>query len=214
MQGQAELRALEGRARRYWNEDGIPELVMGLVWLLWGGLLLLEPAMPAGLRRPYALLMPLVLVLSGFAANGVVRRLKARWSDPLGGYVRHSPPSRATGLGAALVAIAAAVIVAYLATGSRAATMESRLAPIVGVLAALAFLVGAVRQGAPYLYALAAVALLLGLAIGALGLGLAGLNWLLIGLGLAASLLGLRRLRAFRRRWQGPAAAVDTDEAA
>lgn len=211
MQNPAELRMLEGRARRYWNEDGIPECVMGLVWLLWGGLLLLEPVLPEALRRPYALLMPLVLVLSGFLAQGVIRRLKARWSDPLGGYVRHGPPGRAAGLGAALVAIAAAAMVAYLATGSRAASMEARLAPIVGVLAALAFMVGGLRQGAPYLYALAAVALLLGLAIGSLGLGLAGLNWLLIGLGLASALLGLLRLRAFRRRW-APSAAAAADE--
>mgnify|MGYP000962020371 CR=1 FL=1 len=208
MQGQAELRALEGRSRRYWNEDGIPELVMGLIWLLWGALMILETALPRGLQEPYTMLMPLVLVLSGFLAHGLIRRLKARLSDPLGGYVRHGPPSRAASLGAAGLAVAVAALVAYLAAGSRAASMETRLVPIVGVLAALAFLVGAVRQGAPWLLALAAVALLLGLAVGSLGLGLAGLNWLLIGLGLAASLLGLLRLRSFRRRWATSAAAT------
>ena len=44
----AELRDLAARPRRYWHVDGIPELVMGLVWLLWGGALLLGEALPRG----------------------------------------------------------------------------------------------------------------------------------------------------------------------
>ena len=30
------LREIENRPHRYWNVDGLPEIVMGALWVLWG----------------------------------------------------------------------------------------------------------------------------------------------------------------------------------
>lgn len=193
-----ELRELETRSQRYWTVDGIPELVMGLVWVLWGTALIAEDALPRNAwGAALTMAIPAVLVLSGVGANWLTRRLKERLSYPRTGYVEFQAPSRRQRLLVAGVAmVTAAVLAAMIATG-RAAGMEHVASPAIGLVISLAFLVMSLRQRSPHLLALAGVALALGIGIGMLKLGWRSLNWLFIGLGVASAAVGAWRLRRY-----------------
>lgn len=196
-----DLHDLETRPIRYWHVDGLPELVMGLVWLIWGGALLVGEALPRGtVANLFWTAFPAILVLSGVVANWAVRQLKSRVTYPRTGYVAYPEPSRWTRLTTAAIAVITAAVVAGLAARAGSAGLEQTIAPIIGVLLSLAFTVTSVRQRAPHLLALAGVALALGVAVGALGLGWPGLNWLFVWLGAASVAVGAGRLRGYLRR--------------
>lgn len=198
----ADLRDLERRPRRYWHVDGIPELVMGLVWLVWGAALLLEEALPreGGGAAAYRMAVPAVLVLGGVAANRAIAALKARLTFPRTGYVAYREPGPLGRVLVALLVVGAAAAVAALVVYARAAGVERSAAPIFGVVVSLAFVATAVRHRAPHLLALAGVALALGIALASLGLGWTAANWLFVGIGVASAALGAVRLRAYLRR--------------
>jgi len=194
----AELRALENRPRRYWNVDGIPELMMGLVWILWGGALLVGEALPRGsAANVYWMVFPAVLVLSGVASNWAIKKLKERLTYPRTGYIEYREPARhvrlLTGL---MVVVTAAALAALIVTG-RAAGLEHTAAPAIGVILSLAFVVASIRQKAPHFLALAGVALALGAAFATLKLGFAAINWLFVWLGVVATIMGVWRLRRY-----------------
>ncbi|MBM4118800.1 hypothetical protein FJ251_13910 [bacterium] len=194
----SELRDLETRSQRYWTLDGIPERVMGLVWLLWSAALIAEDALPrSAWGGVLTMAIPAVLVVSGVGANWLIRRLKERLSYPRTGYVGYPEPSRRQRLLAAGVACLAALSLATLILTGRAEGMERVISPAIGLVISLAFLVLSLRQRAPHLLALAGVALALGIGIGMLKLGWRSLNWLFIGLGAASVALGLWRLRRY-----------------
>jgi hypothetical protein len=205
MTTQSQLRDLEQRPQRYWNADGIPELVMGLVWVLWGVALLIGEALPQGQgQQAYWLVMPAILVLSGFGANWLVKQLKERLTYPRAGFVTYREPGRATRLLSAGVAVLAAATLAFLIVTGRQGGLEHAAAPAIGLVLSLAFLVAALRQRAPHYLALAGVALMLGLAFGALKLGWESLNWMLVWLGAAAASMGAWRLSRFLRLHERP----------
>jgi hypothetical protein len=194
----SELDDLEQRPRRYWHVDGIPELVMGGIWILWGAAVLIGEALPRGPGFVvYWLTVPAVLALSGVAARWLVIRLKERLTYPRTGYVDYPEPTRRTRVMAAAIAIAAAAAMAGVLLIGRAAGAANVAAPAVGVVLSLGFLVISVRQRAPHLLALAGVALALGIAGGVVKLGWTSLNWLFVGLGLAAAGVGAWRLRRY-----------------
>jgi hypothetical protein len=198
----AELRDFESRPRRYWNIDGIPELVMGLVWIVWGLALVVGETLPRGSAAAayYWMCVPAILVLSGVAATWLTRRLKARLTDPRTGYVELRQPGRGVHALTALIAIAAAAVLAGLVVSGRATGAEHMASPAVGVILSLAFVAASVRQKAPSFLALAGVALALGVAFAILKLGLTAMNWLFVGLGAATVLTGGWRLRSYLAR--------------
>jgi hypothetical protein len=196
-----DLRDIERRATTYWNVDGLPELMMGLLWLLWGGSMLVGQTLPRGtVWNLYWMFTPALLVLSGVAANWMTKKLKARITFPRAGYVEWNEPTRAVRLATAAVAVISAAALAALVARSRVEGVEHIAAPGFGVILSLAFLVISVRQRAPYHLAMAGVALMLGLAFGALKIGWDGMNWMLVVLGIAEALIGSLRLRMFLRR--------------
>lgn len=196
-----QLRDLDHRPQRYWNIDGIPELVMGLVWMLWGAALIVGDALPRGAAAGlYWIVVPAILVLSGFAANWVVRRLKQRVTYPRTGYIAYRDPGPRARLATGAVVIAAAATIAAIVVTGRAAGMEHSVGPVLGVIISLAFVVASLRQKAPHLLSLAGVALALGIAFGTLKMGWAAVNWLFVWLGLAAATMGAWRLRRYLRQ--------------
>ena len=198
---------LARRPQQYWDVDGLPELMMGLLWMVWGGAWLLGDALPRDWRaNTYWATVPALLALSGFAAIWMTKRLKARLTFPRTGYVDWNEPSRSARLTAAGVAVATAIILVALST-SRRTSVENAAAPVVGVILSLAFVVASLRQRAPHYLALAAVAGALGLAFGALRLGWESINWIFIALGAASASLGGLRLVWFLRRH--PLASVE-----
>lgn len=188
------------RPQRYWDVDGLPELMMGLLWMLWGGAWLLGDTLPRGWRSSaYWSAVPALLALSGVAAVWATKRLKERLTFPRTGYVDWKEPSGSSRVSAAAVAMGTAMVFAAVAA-NRDAGMERVAAPLLGVILSLAFVVASLRQRAPHLLALAGVAIALGLAFGALRAGWESVNWLFVALGAASAALGSLRLVLFLRK--------------
>lgn len=196
-----DLKNLERRPQQYWDVDGLPELVMGLLWIVWGGAWLFGQTLPRGsVWNTYWLFTPALLACSGVAAVWAIKRLKARITFPRAGFVEWKEPTRGQRLATAGVAILAAAALAGLLAASRQPDRVGAVAaPGVGVLLSLGFLVASLKQRAPHLLALAGVALMLGLAFGALRTGWDAMNWMLVALGAASMIVGAVRLRLFIR---------------
>ena len=190
----------ERRAQRYWTIDGLPELLMGLLWILWGAAFLAGEALPRGpVWNIYWTFTPAVLALSGVAAVWAIKRLKARITFPRTGYVEWREPSRPQRLLTAAVAILTASLLVTIVAIGRGRGMESVAAPALGVILSLGFVVASLSQRAPYMLALAGVALVLAVVFGTVSTGWDAVNWMFIGLGVAAVVLGAIRLRLFLR---------------
>ena len=196
-----DLNDIARRPTRYWNADGLSELMMGLLWILWGGAWQLGQALPRGQTwRVYTMLTPALLALSAVAATWATKKLKARITFPRTGYVEWKEPTGGQRLAAAGIALLSAFALAAVIAKSRAAGFERVAAPSMGVLLSLSFLVASLRQRAPHWLALAGVALALGLAFGALTIGWDAAYWLLMALGAATVLVGGLRIKWFLDR--------------
>ncbi|MBI5086716.1 MAG: hypothetical protein HZB13_19235 [Acidobacteria bacterium] len=201
------LSDLQSRPLRYWNIDGLPELMMGLVWILWGGSFILGESLPKGTaRNVFWMFIPAILCLSGVASNWAVKRLKERITYPRAGFIEMKQPGGALRLATAAVAMVSAAALAALVVRARAAGIQTMISPIFGVLVSLAFLVASVRMKAPHYLALAGLSLALGLAFGAFQLGWESLNYLFLALGAVCSLAGAIRLALFLKRHPAGAA--------
>lgn len=196
-----DLGEIERRPAKYWNADGLPEVMMGLVWVLWGTAWLVGESLPHGTAwNIYWMFTPALLALSGVASVWATKKLKARITFPRGGYVEWKEPTRTQRVIGATIAMVTAALLAALVVRARAQGTE-RVAPAVfGVLLSLGFVVASLTQRAPHMLALAGVALTLGLAFGALDLGWQSMNWMMVVLGLATILSGSLRLGMFLKR--------------
>jgi hypothetical protein len=195
------LSEIERRPARYWNVDGLPELMMGLLWIVWGGSWLFGQSLQRGtLWNIYWMFTPALLALSGVASVWATKKLKARITFPRAGYVEWKEPTRGQRLATAAVAMIVASLLAALIIKARVHSVE-QVAPLAfGVLLSLALVVASLTQRTPHMLALAGVALALGLAFAALNLGWESINWMLIGLGIATALSGSIRLGIFLKR--------------
>jgi len=196
-----DLGEIERRPAKYWNADGLPEVMMGLVWVLWGTAWLVGESLPHGTAwNIYWMFTPALLALSGVASVWATKKLKARITFPRGGYVEWKAPTRTQRVIGAMIAMVTAALLAALVVRARAQGTE-RVAPAVfGVLLSLGFVIASLTQRAPHMLALAGVALALGLAFGALDLGWQSMNWMMVVLGLATILSGSLRLGMFLKR--------------
>ncbi|MGC4052243.1 MAG: hypothetical protein QM757_23145 [Paludibaculum sp.] len=195
-----DLKEIEGRPMRSWNVDGLQEMIMGILWILWGGLWLVGQQLPKGkVYQIYWLVIPVMLALSGFAGNWVVRRLKQRVTFPRSGYVALREPTRQERIGTAVLAIVVAMALAAVVMRSRGEAVEHLITPVVGVILSLSFVIASLKQRAPHFLVLAGVALALGIAFGALHTGWESLNWLFVVLGVIAAISGALRLSRFVR---------------
>lgn len=144
----SDLDSLSSRPLRAIHADGITELVMGLTWLLWGILLGYPQLLPPGsLWKPYWMIVPLVLVCSGFLGQWTTKKLKERWIYRRAGYVQPSPPSHGRLWSTLLIAaVTAAVTAAFL---SRSGGWRDMLPLGISVMVAGALAFGLGRQGVP-----------------------------------------------------------------
>jgi hypothetical protein len=196
-----DLKEIERRPAKYWNVDGLPELMMGLMWIVWGGAWLVGQSLPRGAAwNLYWTFTPVLLVLSGMAALRATKKLKARITFPRTGYVEWKEPTRAHRLVGSVVAMTTAAAMVALIMRSRTEGLEQMAAPGLGVLLGLGFVGASLAQRAPHLLWLAGVALVLGWAFGTLNMGWDAMNWMLIGLGMATALMGAIRLRVFLKQ--------------
>jgi len=107
------------RSQRYWTSDGIPEIVMGGFWLMWGSLVLLPTLFP---QRAPARLMQVILVVAISAAGLLMKRLIHGWKErvtfPRTGYIELRQPSKRLRYGIPLllsfvIAVVFAVLVRF-----------------------------------------------------------------------------------------------------
>jgi hypothetical protein len=192
---------LARRPARYWNVDGLPELMMGLLWIAWGGAWLIGQRIPHdSWLNVYWLVVSPALAASGFAVMWATRRLKERLTFPRAGYVEWKEPSRGARLRAAAVAITAAVALAVMVLTRDTRQMEHMATPVLSVILSLSFVVASLKQRAPHYLALAGVAVALGLSLGAMNGGWESMNWMFLALGAACALVGGLRLALFLRQ--------------
>ena len=194
-----DLKSIERRPMQYWNVDGLPELVMGLLWIVWGGAWLVGLALPRGkVWSVYWSLAPVLLILTAAASTWAIKKLKARITFPRAGYVEWQAPTSGQRLaGMSVAAVTAAAVVALVTLSRRVSDLASLAAPGMGVLLSLAFVLASRTQRAPHLLLLAALSLVLGFVFGALDPGWDALNWMLLVLGAAMMIVGAVRLRLF-----------------
>ena len=114
---QPDLDDVARRSQKYWDVDGLPELMMGLLWMLWGGAWLFGEALPDDWRADaFWTAVPALLAGSGVAAIWATKRLKQRLTFPRTGYVDWKEPSRSARLMAGGVAMVTAMVLATVAT--------------------------------------------------------------------------------------------------
>ena len=91
-----DLAEVERRPRRYWNLDGIPEFIMGGLWVVWGFAFLVSSYLPGGSRiaRVYSMVFPMILVVSALGSNWLAKQLKKKYTFPRAGYVEFHDPTR------------------------------------------------------------------------------------------------------------------------
>lgn len=193
-----DLKDIGRRPARYWHIDGLPELMVGSLWVVWGAAWLAGQAVPRDWRwTAYWLVMPAVLAGSGFALNWATRRLKERISMPRTGYVAWKEPDRAARWALAAFIVVATVLLAVYVLWGEATPFERRAPVVLGVILSLSFLAIGVRQHTPHHFPLAGAALMLTLAIASLTSGWNTFSWILVALGTTCAAVGAVRLVMF-----------------
>ena len=195
-----DLNDIARRPAQYWNIDGLPELTVGVLWMVWGGAWLVGQTVPHDWRwTAYWLIVPPALALGGVAATWATRRLKERVTFPRAGYVEWKRPDRRTRFFVATAAVVAASALALLVLTNHTGSVEQRAPAVISVILSLSFVAAGLKQRAPHYLALAAVAVALGLAVGTMTTGWNSMNWLFVALGAACTLVGAVRLALFLR---------------
>ncbi|MCX6626721.1 MAG: hypothetical protein NTW28_03705 [Candidatus Solibacter sp.] len=207
-----DLTQVARRPLRYWNSDGLPELVLGGVWAIWVLCLVPLEFVPAGRWTvPYGIALPLVFLASALGGHWYISRLKTRITAPRGGFIDYRP--RAAGamyLSTVLASGAAVAVVRQMITEPTAASTTELTAAITAFLLSAVFLAMAVRHRMPHHLWQAAVSVVIGLALIQWPTDLStGMFRLFASLGLVSILLGWIRLRRFLRRNPAPAGGAE-----
>lgn len=195
-----DLNALAQRPARYWNEDGLPELVVGAIWIFYAGSFLAGTGLrPGPIRTGFWVVMPLVWMVGCFYFTiWGIKRIKERVTYPRTGYVSYLTPRSAWVVGIVVSVLALAGITTLLFTGKGIGMMN--LVPSICSLllaAGIAFL--AIKQKTLRLLILSGAALVSAIGVPLLHLGENGFQWMWLWLGTVSAVTGAFRLRSFLR---------------
>ena len=119
-----EIQRVERRTRRYWFEDGITEIGMGIVFILLALYFLAWNYLEAaGAAAPLAaVLLPVLIVVLIIGVNRGIRTAKDRYVHPRTGYLSFPKPSNtrrvASGVIAAFTSFALTLVLARLPEGA------------------------------------------------------------------------------------------------
>jgi hypothetical protein len=195
-----DLKALAKHQARYWNEDGLPELVVGALWIFYAGSLLVGTGLRPGLiRTAFWIVMPLVYVVGGFyVIQWGIKRIKERVTYPRTGYVNYLTSRSAWAVGIVVSVLALAGITILLFTGKGIGTMNL-LPSICSLLLAAGVAFLAIKQKTPRLLILSGAALVSAIGVPLLHLGENGFLWMWLWLGTVSAVTGAFRLRSFLR---------------
>src|SRR5512143_3097578 len=198
-----DIKKIEKRTIQSFYQDGLTEIALGLIFLIFGGYFVAHNAAPAGSALEDWLTVGFILIVvsAGFVVNRVLRLLKRRLTYPRAGYVSFkkkepSPRRRAA------TAIVAMIISAALASLYGLSPSFRALYPAVnGLLFAVAALFIANKVGLVRFFVLAAASAVIGVSLAAAGAGgFQGLALFYLLFGAAALVSGLAALIVFLRR--------------
>ncbi|MBN1568922.1 MAG: hypothetical protein JXA73_13820 [Acidobacteria bacterium] len=196
------LDEVELRSKRYWNVDGIPEIVMGCLWIVLGGAFLLRDSLPqaSGFAAFYSIILMVILIIAFLSAARIVKILKNRYTYPRGGYMElpESPRSQRLlrGTVGGLIGGATSVMIGLSLKHQTIADLSS---PAIGVLFAAATLFASRKPGMRHLIWLSLASIILGVAMYPLKLQWSALYWFFILMGISMAVMGACRFRSFVR---------------
>lgn len=187
------------RPLRYWSQDGLPDLMLGLMFVVMGAIFLVGRMLPKGasIAQVYSMVAPVLWGISSIAMAKGLKKLKERITFPRGGYVALREPA---------LTYRASVLAVILLVGAGALLLNTRVevpqwrwiaGPGFAMVLAAALLVGGVQYKLPHMLWLAAFSLLLGAWMYWIRAGLDGGLWVMVWLGGAIALTGASRLRSF-----------------
>lgn len=190
---------------RYWDQDGLPELMLGLLLTITGSAFLAGYALPreSSIAQVYAFVAPIVWGGSSLAMSWGLRKLKERITFPRGGYVALRRPTPAYRVSALVVVLLVGGWMFLLRDGLTRG--QSVVAPGVAAFFVVALLVGGLRYRLPHMLGLAAFSLLLGAGAYRINAGSQGALSVMVFLGVAMVLTGALRLRNFLKAFPRPA---------
>jgi hypothetical protein len=156
-----DLKEIAQRPKKYWNADGVPDLVMGAVLILWGAAL----ALPAWLHLREWDWLWVVMVFSSLAANVVIKKLKQHFTFLRTGYVELAPPSGVTKMVTAFLAAGMAAAFVFLIRAAKVQGFMDLLPPACALFGALMFLIIAIWHKFPHYLWISALSLVLAIII-------------------------------------------------
>jgi hypothetical protein len=186
---------------RYWDEDGLPEVMLGLLSIASSGVFLVGYALPKGssTAQAYAQVGPIIWAAASLAMRWGLKKLKERLTSPRGGYgagiSETSPTYWAFALGVVLLVGAGVLLLNVGGRGMPEGTWMA--APGFATLFAAALLVGGLRYKLEHMIYLAAFSLILGAWMCRIGAGPQGGLWVMMWLGAAMALTGAVRLTKY-----------------
>jgi multisubunit Na+/H+ antiporter MnhG subunit len=191
MMGPPDLKEIERRPLKHWNVDGLPELLIGVIWLVSGGLWLAGDLLPDGAAsNVYRVVTPILMVGAAFLGKWMVFKLKRRITYPRVGYVRAKGPGKREFVGLLLLVLGLAAAVIFTPRPLGAST----LAPVI--------LAVAWRMQAQHLLWIVPAPIALGIYAYLTQVGSAPWRWMFVFLGAVCAMVGAVRLRRFLKRHQ------------
>ncbi len=181
-------------AQRHWMEDGLSEIMLGLMFIIMGGGLLVKLALPRWLT--------LDLLISALTIAGVLglsrgfKKLKERITFPRSGYVALPEPTRMRWISVfAMVAMVAVVGVAFTLVPSA----HVAVVPVVAAVFATLFLWGGVQYKQTSMLLEAFLTLLFAVVSTRFTnlSGVQGVLALMVMIGTSKAIIGAFRLRGF-----------------
>ena len=190
---------LPTRPMRYWDQDGLPEIMLGLLFIVSSGVFLVGYALPRGspTAQLYAQVGPITWAAACLAMRWGLKELKERITFPRSGNVALPEPAPTYWAWALGVVLLVGVGVLLLNVNGPFLEGPWMAAPGFALLFAVALLAGGLRYNLTHMLVLAAFSLLLGAWMCGTGAGPEGGLWVMVWLGAAMALTGALRVTRF-----------------
>jgi MFS family permease len=198
-----DIEKIEKRTIQSFYEDGLPEISLGLIFLLLGGYFFAQAAIPEGstLSSALSVLFFLVIVSAGFLVSRILRFLKRRITYPRTGYVAFKKKEPSSKRRAATMIVGGIIGAAIAALYGISPSFKTLFPAVNGLLLAVAVLLFAGKVGLVRFYILSAASAVIGLAVTAAGIGdIKGISLYYGFFGAALILSGLVALVTYLRK--------------